>query len=137
MKNKISTVGRAAATAGLNLASGALSTLSTTTLQSMDFDKIGSGDFFNREMFMSHIGSKSTWASLVAGAASTGVSTYGSGVFGAMGAEANKFYGGAMSLATSAASTAASYGVHAAFNGGDWAGAYEDQCECGQLRSLG
>lgn len=120
-----STVGRAAATAGLNLASGALSTLSTTTLQSMDFDKIGSGDFFNREMFMSHIGSKSTWASLVAGAASTGVSTYGSGVFGAMGAEANKFYGGAMSLATSAASTAASYGVHVAFNGGDWVGAYE------------
>ena len=120
-----STVGRATATAGLNLASGALSTLSTTTLQSMDFDKIGSGDFFNREMFMSHIGNKSMWSSLVAGAASTGVSTYGSGVFGAMGAEANKFYGGAMSLATSAASTAASYGVHAAFNGGDWAGAYE------------
>ena len=119
-----STAGKVAATAGLNLVSGALSTFSTTTLQSMDFDKIGTGEFFNGEMFTSMIRDKNSWASIVAGAASAGVSMYGSNFFGSMGAEANKFYGGAMNLATSVASQAASYGVYAAFHGGDWAEAY-------------
>ena len=113
-----------AAMTGLNLASGSLTNVATVTLQSMNFDEIGTGDFFNGEMFTSMIRDKNSWASIVAGAASAGVSMYGSNFFGAMGAEANKFYGGAMNLATSVASQAASYGVYAAFHGGDWAEAY-------------
>lgn len=118
------TAGKMAAMTGLNLASGSLSNVTTVTLQSMNFDKIGTGDFFNGDMFTSMIRDKNSWASIVAGAASAGVSIYGSNFFGAMGAEANKFYGGAMNLATSVASQAASYGVYAAFHGGDWAEAY-------------
>ena len=118
------TAGKIAAMSGLNLASGSLTNVATVTLQSMNFDEIGTGDFFNGEMFTSMIRDKNSWASIVAGAASAGVSMYGSNFFGAMGAEANKFYGGAMNLATSVASQAASYGVYAAFHGGDWAEAY-------------
>ncbi|MBO5691805.1 MAG: hypothetical protein J6R96_08120, partial [Spirochaetaceae bacterium] len=116
---------KAAAMTGLNLVSGSVSNVATVTLQSMNFDKIGTGDFFNGEMFTSMISDKKSWASIVAGAASTGVSVYGGNFFGSMGAEANKFYGGAMNLATSVASQAASYGVYAAFYGGDWAEAYD------------
>ena len=119
------TAGKVAAMTGLNLVSGSVSNVATVTLQSMNFDKIGTGDFFNGEMFTTMISDKKSWASIVAGAASTGVSVYGGNFFGSMGAEANKFYGGAMNLATSVASQAASYGVYAAFYGGDWAEAYD------------
>ncbi|MDD7275068.1 MAG: hypothetical protein PUH08_05285, partial [Treponema sp.] len=74
ISNISNTAGKIASTVGLNLTSSSLSTLSTQTLQSINFSKIKTGDFFSTEMFTTQMGSWNTWKGVVAGATSTGVS---------------------------------------------------------------
>ena len=103
-----------------------VSLVANTAINSMDLSKIGQGGFFNTDMFTTGLKDGNAWVNVAAGAVSTGVTSGMTSKFNSMGAATNKFYGGAMNLATSAASTAATYATHLAFAKGDFTSAFDN-----------
>ena len=109
------------AQAGISAAGSYAGSVANNYVNALDLSKLGTKEWMNWEA------GNAGWTSAgsVSGALSAGIRSGMGSAFGTMGAATNKFYGGAMSLATSAATQAATYGTYLAFNGGNFGAAYE------------
>ena len=111
-------IAKTAFNSGMNMGSSYVGSVANKYIQSYDF-ATGNMDWEN---------ANKSWysADTIAGTLSAGITTMTTAGFAGMGAEANKFYGGAMKLGTAAAGKATEYGVHLAYAGGDFEKAYDN-----------
>ncbi|WP_169310639.1 hypothetical protein [Treponema brennaborense] len=106
---------------GISAAGSYAGSVANNYVNALDLSKLGTKEWMDWEA------GNAGWTSAgsVSGALSAGIRSGMGSAFGTMGAATNKFYGGAMNLATSAATQAATYGTYLAFNGGNFGAAYE------------
>ena len=111
-------IAKTAFNSGMNMGQSYVGSVANKYIQSYDF-ATGNMDWNS---------ANKSWysADTIAGTLSAGITTMTTAGFAGMGAEANKFYGGAMKLGTAAAGKATEYGVHLAYAGGDFEKAYDN-----------